>query len=195
MTKGLIMNKRNNNNKLAALAVAVAASAIGAGAVVSGNAMAGSNPVDTATDSVSVVSLDADGAIQCSFDGVDLPALVKNAGAGLESPVGAIAVGELTDAAVVKGQVMQALPVPGDAATGQSFTVTVGGVVPGGEALPSDATIVDLAAEGSGSAGTISVVPSAHELPEGLQPISVADARQGTADECADMLAGLTVAP
>lgn len=192
------MNKRNS--KLAVLAVAVAASAIGAGAVVSGNAMAGSDPAETATDSVSVVSVgvgadgDAGEAIACSFDGAELPALVENAGAGLESATGEIAVGELYEGAVIDGQVVQSLPESGDGAVG--FSVSVSGEVGESEALPAE--LGELVEEGSANAGSVSGVAEvlpAGEMPEGMQVLNAEDARQGTPEECAEILEGMTVTP
>ena len=194
-------NKRNS--KLAVLAVAVAASAIGAGAVVSGNAMAGSDPADTATDSVSVVSLGVGGegeAIECSFDGADLNGVfgstgAEQAAAGLESAVGEVAVGELSEGAVIDGEAVQVLPGSDDV-TGQSFSVSVSGGVTEGEVLPTE--LGDLVESGSVEAGAISgeaeVLP-AGELPEGFQVINAEDARQGTPEECAEILKGMTVTP
>lgn len=202
-TKGQIM-KNKRNSKLAVLAVAVAASAIGAGAVVSGNAMAGSDPADTATDSVSVVSLGVGGdgeAIECSFDGVDMNGVFGSTGAveasaGLESAVGEIAVGELAEGAVINGEAVQVFPSSGDDATGQSFSVSVSGEVVEGEALPAE--LGDLVESGSVDAGSISAeaeVLPAGELPEGFQVINAGDAREGTPEECAEILKGLTVTP
>ena len=202
-TKGQIMNNKRNS-KLAVLAVAVAASAIGAGAVVSGNAMAGSDPADTATDSVSVVSLGVGGegeAIECSFDGADLNGVfgstgAEQAAAGLESAVGEVAVGELSEGAVIDGEVMQSLPSSGEDTTGQSFSVSVSGGMTEGEALPAE--LGDLVESGSAVAGSISGEAEAipvGELPEGFQVINAGDARQGTAEECAEILKGMTVTP
>jgi hypothetical protein len=191
-------NKRNS--KLAVLAVAVAASAIGAGAVVSGNAMAGTDPAETATASVSVVSVDvgADGsmgeAIECSFDGVDLPALVENVGTGIESVTGEIAVADLYEGAVLDGQVVQSLPESGEGAVG--FSVAVSGEVTEMEVLPTE--LGELVEEGSANAGSISGVAEAlpaSELPEGMQVLNAEDARQGTPEECAEILKGMTVTP
>lgn len=190
-------NKRNS--KLAVLAVAVAASAIGAGAVVSGNAMAGSDPADTATDSVSVVSLGVDGegeAIECSFDGADLPGVFGSSAAVAEASVGEIAVGELAEGAVIDGEAIQVFPESGDSVGGQSFSVSVSGEVTEGEVLPTE--LGELMEEGSASAGSVSADAEAipvGELPEGMQVINAGDARQGTPEECAEILKGMTVTP
>jgi hypothetical protein len=192
--KGQIMNNKHNN-KLAVLAAAVAVSAIGVGAVVSGNAMAGSDPAQTATDSVSVVSLGADGAgeaIECTFEGADLPGVFGTASSA-EAP-----------SPVVDEESFQVSPdspdSDSDGVTGQGFSVSVDGVVTESavtetEELPTD--LGQLVEEGSASPASNSdaaAVP-ATELPEGVHVIDAAKARQGTADECADMLKDLTAAP
>lgn len=196
------MNKRNST--LGALAIAVAASAIGAGAVVSGNAMADSDPAETATASVSVVSVGADGpdgageAIECSFDGVDVPSLNAVEGTAPELAIvsGGIAVGDPLAGTII--DVVGTPPGPGDEVLGQSFSVSVGGDVAVGDVPPSDVPAGVLVEQGTASVGEISdegVVLSAGELPDGMQVISAADARKGTPDECAEILESLTVTP
>jgi hypothetical protein len=189
------MNNRNNY-KLGGLAVAVAALAIGAGATVSGNAMASSEAAETATDLVSIVSLGADGvgeAIACSFDGVDLPTLVANAGAGLDANAAEITAGI---AVVDSTDSPTEMSFEGaDPAAGSSFAVTADGVVIEGEMLPVDAELGELIDDGQANAGAISEVLPTDGVPGGMEPISADDVRQGTADECAEILGGLTNAP
>ena len=203
---------KRNNNKLAALAIAVTASAIGAGAVVSGNAMAGSDPVETDTATISVVSVGAtagpDGAegfgepVACTFEGVDLSAFSEAVpaeeieavgGSGVVTAVGEVDLSDMVEE-VVDGQVVQWIPANEDGAVGGGYEIEVdaSGVVVGEAPVavtPDSATPT----EGGVSAETGAVAVG--ELPEGMQVITADQARQGTPTECTAMLADLIAAP
>ena len=98
---------KQRNSLFAGIALVVAGAAIGAGAIVSSNAMADNDTSDSA-NSVQVVSVASDGgeAISCTFDDIALPMLVD--------PAAADAAGSSTQAQGVTGVV----PVAGQVVEG-----------------------------------------------------------------------------
>lgn len=151
------------NTRLAVVTLAIAATSIGAGAVVSGNAIAGADVKDGSGDraTVSVVSAGANGGdpIQCSFDDVDLAVPVIEG----EAPMATTGSAGPVDAA-------------GDGGTG-GFIVAV--AVADGTAIPTGAPGFGVVP--SSSAG------SDEPLPPGAEVVPAESARNGSATECAEL--------
>jgi len=201
-SKGTIMQR---NKVFAGVSLAVAAAAVGAGALISSNAMADDAPAPSAgTVDVVTIGPDGDTPVHCSFDDLEMPTLVMSAPSDITGGAVAVAVGVSVDGSLPPG-------VPADG--GGTLTVSGGGssdapkVVVGGSgtitgsvtngSIPAGAIPV-----GSGEAGTLVISGNATPIdiaggvpPEGLPKLISADqAREGTAEECAAIRANFTVA-
>jgi hypothetical protein len=180
---------QQRNTIFAGLSFAVAGAAIGAGAIVSSNAMADGDSSATA-NSVQVITIGANGEdpIQCTFDDVAMPAIISSTAAGVPA-------GGQRGVIAVTGSVDGAVPPPsGDSSTTQ--IVASGGLPLAG--TPIEATLVT----GGSTDGTD--VPVLHTSgsqiapgspPPGLVMLSADDARPGTAEECAAIRATFDVTP
>lgn len=181
------MSKRNFY--FGGFSLLVAGAAIAGGAAVSSSAMADAGTPADELNTVHVISISEGGeAIECTFDGIDLPTFVFDSGQG----DGVIAV---TGTATIDGSMpidmvpAGALPV----GEGQSISVSVGA---DGVVTDSDGNVIEpgtLVGEGG---GTISVdsgelVPltpeQMEEMTANTRIISADDARPGTPEECAAM--------
>ena len=177
---------QQRNTIFAGLSFAVAGAAIGAGAIVSSNAMADGDSPATAS-SVQVITIGANGEdpIQCTFDDVAMPAIISSTAAGAPAggQRGVIAVTGSVDGAVP--------PSPGDSSTTQ--IVTSGG-------LPLDGTSIEPTLVTGGSTdGPVLRTAGSQVLPgsppPGVVMLSSDDARPGTAEECAAIRATFDVTP
>jgi hypothetical protein len=159
------------NTLFGGLALMAAGGLIGAGAMISSNAMA-----DTGTDvppanELTMINVGPDGdAVKCTFSGADvegmLPALPSTAPAGV--PVGG-AEGIIVSAVGTGDAPIEIDPNnPPEGVVVGSGTITIDGSVP-----PGDLPIF-----------TSGMVP-AEGLPSDVQILSADDARDGTPEECA----------
>lgn len=155
------------NSLFGAVAMFVAGAAIGGGAIVSQQAMATNTPA-TATDSVTIGMVSADGDhVQCTFTGADAAGLIPTeVPAADELPIEVQAGGE---------------QVFGDAVTGQ---ISGFGVVTT-DSLPELDGSGDMAAFGVDTATGVMTISGAGEP----QP------RQGTPEECASLRDGFLSGP
>lgn len=171
------MNKRSKVSAVAALGIAAAA--VGIGAVVSGNAMAGSGDpaLDAATVTLIAPSPDGSGDyVECTLD-LELPAGDGSAG---------VVWGEaVVPAASGTGEPQELGEVQG------SYTVNSDGTVVGGDGseipIPVDEIAIAESVQGVSAVGVITPADAAGEL----EMIEVGDARQGTPEECAALGAGV----
>ena len=154
--------KRNTIFGVAALLVAGAA--IGAGSVVSSNAMAETGS-PAPTSQLKMVTFGTDGKpLECTFSGADAEGLLPAMPAGVPA---------------------DATPVEGDVVVGQAQLIPADGnlpVPPAGLVPTGSGTII-----ATGTATAVAGVPG--DLPQlssdgPVQIISGGDARPGTADEC-----------
>lgn len=181
---------RQRNALFGALSLAVAGAAIGAGAIASSNAMADSGtPPGGATVHVVTFSGDGTDAVSCEFDDVALPTLASGA---VPADVSA-ATGEGGGVISVSGSG----PVTGTAdAGGPTFTIgsdgsegptlVRGGGAPAEGTPPEGSLVVNI--------NTAGAVPP-DVIPDGAIVLDAADARQGTAEECAAIRDTFTPAP
>lgn len=173
----------------AGLSFAVAGAAIGAGAIVSSNAMADGESPSTA-NSVQVVSVgpDGEGAIRCTFDDVAMPTFMGSTPAGV--PAGA-----QTGVIAVTGSFDGAVPPPsGDGPATQ--IVTNNGLPIDG--VPIEATLVTDGSAVGGGAPVLHTSGSQVQpgsAPPGVVLISSDDARPGTAEECAAIRTTFGITP
>jgi hypothetical protein len=181
--KGSAMKR---NTLFGGLALLLAGGVIGAGAMVSSNAMADTPGADAPTNQLTMVKVDEGGeAIRCTFSGADVAAM-------LPTPASAVPVGSDGAQTIVTGS---------GVAGGPNFVVS--GDVPGDgtvtaldpKDLPAGAQVIrgsiSVAGGVPGDAGTVGTGDGQilTPLPVGELPviISDADARDGTAEECAAM--------
>ena len=156
------------NTIFGAAALLVAGAAIGAGSMVSSNAMAETGS-PAATSQLKMVTFGTDGKpLECTFSGADAEGLLPAAPAGVPA-----------DATPVKGNVVvgQAQLIPADG----NLPVPPAGLVPTGSGT------ITVTATATATATAIAGVPG--DLPQlsshdPVQIISGGDARAGTADEC-----------
>lgn len=147
------------------LSLLVAGAAVGAGAVASGNAMAGDDapPADEGTVEVVTGWVDLNGeagAFSCTFDGVDLDAVFSTAG-------------------TIDG-------------LGTVDTAEGGGVVVGATGIvPADADGAFEVIEGSLPVGVVGDAVVIDEAVE-IDAASATEVREGTPEECAEVLRGFT---
>lgn len=157
------------NTLFGGLALLGAGGVIGAGAMISASAMADDAGTPRA-DEVTIVQVTTDGeAVQCTFAGPDVEGLLPDL------------LGVAPD---------QALPVDGEFTTSGSGVIEVAvGDLPEGVLVASGA--VTVSAEGTvGDVGELPSLDSLDSLPiDNMQVVSVDDAREGTAEECAAMRA------
>ncbi|MDO8363273.1 MAG: hypothetical protein Q7V88_10290 [Actinomycetota bacterium] len=170
---------KQRNKLFAGLSLAVAGAAIGAGAIVSANAMAASGDDAPPTDVLTMISMSSDGSqpVQCTFSG--------------------------EEAATIIGDMP--LPVPTDdiaklEANGGPITITNGQPPEGfdGQIITGTGTVIStgtITAAG-GEGGIVQIGEGGLPLPELSLPegmpepvlISADEAREGTPEECAAML-------
>ena len=162
------------NTLFGAAGLLVAGAAIGAGAIVSQNAMADDGQVETA-DALTMININDDGtALQCTFTGADIEGLV---------PEG-IPTNDVIDGQMVVG-VAGIVPAEGELPVIEvaAGTEIGNGVIMG--SLPADALqasgVITVGASTSDGKVTISGVGA-----DGT-PIAGPETREGTAEECAAM--------
>lgn len=156
------------NTLFGGLALLGAGGVIGAGAMISASAMADDTGTPQA-DEITIVQVTTDGeAVQCTFAGADVEGL-------------------LPDLLGVTPE--QVLPVDREFTTSGSGVIEVAtGDLPGGVLVATGA--VTVSAEGTvGDVGDVGDLPSLDSLLVDMQVVSVDDAREGTAEECAAMRA------
>jgi hypothetical protein len=157
-------------------AIALATSAVGGGAVATSHAM--SDSPTPAKGTMTVISMTgSDGAIKCVYDDIDLPTLAVGTGvpgqAGSPIQVSGEAISVISGTGPVDAN---GKPIAG------TVTVSSGSAI--GPLTEASTTEAGTAAAGSGETTQIGSVPPG--LPVGA-PIAIdsADARPGTAEECA----------
>jgi hypothetical protein len=158
------------NTMFGGLALLAAGAAIGAGAMVSSNAIADTGE-PAPTDQLTMVSAGPDGdAFQCSFEGADVEGLLPDLPAG--SAAGVAVVGNVV---VGSGEILPADGSLPELVLSGSSGLPEGAPVPEG-GITVLATAVPLGAEGQPT------LPMPAGAP--VQMLSVDDAREGTAEEC-----------
>ena len=155
------------NTLFGAAGLLVAGAAIGAGAVVSQNAMASDGQVETA-DELTMINISDDGtALQCTFTGADIEGLVPEGIPTDDALKGATVVG-----------IGEIVPVEGDLPE-----IDISGVIAG--SLPADAVqasgVITVGASSADGKVTITGVGT-----DGA-PIAGPETREGTAEECSAM--------
>lgn len=159
------------NTMFGGLALLAAGAAIGAGAMVSSNAMAATGE-PAPTEQLTMVSVGPDGdAFRCTFEGADVDGLLPDLPAG--APAGVPVVGSVV---VGSGEIMPADGRLPELVLSGSGELPEGAPVPG-EGVTVLATAVPLGSEDQ------PVLPAPAGAP--VQMLSVDDAREGTAEECA----------
>ena len=161
--------------KLTALgACALATTAVLGGAAVTSHAM-GDNPTpDKGTMTVIAMTSDSGGAIKCVYDDIDLPTPPAGGiGAGFGTHSGSVFQGQAEAIDVVSGQG----PVDADGKPVAGAVMVSTGSVPSADGKPGTAPTFTV---NDGTPGE--ALPP---LPEGAVVLNSADARQGTAEECA----------
>lgn len=191
---------QQRNTLFGAVSLVVAGAAIGAGAIASSNAMADTGtPPPGATVHVVTLSGDGSDAISCEFDDVALPTLASAAvPADVLAPTGEGVEGGVVS---VTGSVTGSVSVSASAdAGGPSFTVGGSGPIEVHGAAGGDS--VTGATPGAGSllvdiSGSGELPPDviANGLPDGAVVLDAADARPGTAEECAAIRETFVPAP
>jgi hypothetical protein len=181
-------NAMKRNTLFGGLALLLAGGVIGAGAMVSSSAMADTPGADAPTNQLTMVKMDQGGeAIRCSFTGTDVAAMLPVApsgapdgGSGVHTIVTGSAIASGPNVVVSGGAVLPAdgsVPVldPKNLPAGAQVihgSISVAGGVPG-----------ESGAVGTGEGQILTASPAA-DLPV---LVSDADARDGTAQECAAM--------
>ncbi len=178
------------NTLFGAAGLLVAGAAIGAGAVVSQNAMASDGQVETA-NALTMINIGEDGtAVQCTFTGADAEALMPTLPPGI--PTDDAAKAEANGQMVVG--VANITPVEGplpeiDASSGVIVGAVPVGDVPAGS-LPAGAVPVG-AVQASGvitvGASTADGKVTISGVGADGAPIAAPEVREGTAEECAAM--------
>ncbi len=152
------------NTLFGAAAMLMAGAAIGAGAVITQNAMADDGTAQPA-DTLTMVNIDADGnAVSCTFTGDDVAGLVPP---GI--PTDDVAKQAAIDGQVVVGQASVIATAEGDLPAIDISNVTGGSLPPG-----TGQGVVTVQADAT-AAGVVSI--------DG----AVGEAREGTAEECQAM--------
>ncbi len=166
--------------------MALATSAIGGGAVATSHAMADTTTPAKGTMTVISMTAGSDGAIKCVYDNIDLPTLAVGGAPGTSGgPINVIgngpvdANGKPVAGAVIVSSGSAVLP-SGDAPAGAPTLVTGGGAISGTVQASTEAGTA------AGGVGDTTGGPVLSGLPPG-GPIAIdsANARPGTAEECA----------
>lgn len=179
---------QQRNTLFAGLSFAVAGAAIGAGAIVSSNAMAdGDSPATASSVQIITIGTNGDDPIRCTFDDIAMPAIISSTAAGAPA-------GEQRGVIAVTGSVDGAIPPSGDSSTTQ--IVTSGGLPLAG--APNEPTLVK-GGSTDGTDGPVLQTSGSQVAPGGPPPslvmLSADDARPGTAEECAAIRATFDVTP
>lgn len=166
------------NTLFGGLALMLAGGVIGAGAMISSNAMAATEGPPPANE-LTMINVGPDGeAVKCTFSGADvegmMPALPSTAPAGV--PVDGVINGSGGGVFTVSGI------VPGD---GSPIEIDPNNP-PEGVVVGSGTITID----GSMPPGALPVIASSDAVPADAQIISADDAREGTPEECAAMREG-----
>lgn len=153
-------------------ACALATTAVLGGAAVTSHAMGESPAPNKGTMTVIAMTSDSAGAIKCVYDDIDLPAPPSGAGTQFTTQSSGVVQGHAEAVSVVTGSG----PVDAD---GKPVAGAV--MVSAGSATAADGTTSDKPTftVNSGEAGTLP------PLPDGAVNLNSADARPGTAEECA----------
>lgn len=159
------------NTLFGGLALMLAGGVIGAGAMISSNAMAATEGPPPANE-LTMINVGPDGeAVKCTFSGADvegmLPVLPATAPAGV--PAGG------ADGIIVSASGAGDVPIEIDPSNPPE------GVVVGSGTITID---------GSMPPGALPVIASSDAVPADAQIISADDAREGTPEECAEMRDG-----
>lgn len=162
------------NTLFGAAGLLVAGAAIGAGAVVSQNAMASDGQMETA-DALTMINISDDGtALQCTFTGADIEGLVP-AGIPTDDVIkGQMVVG--VGGIVPADGTVPMIDVDGATIVGGSDIIT-GSIAEG--AVPVDGVIT----VGAGMSGELTISGT----DANGDPIVGPETREGTAEECAAM--------
>lgn len=162
------------NTRFGAAGLLVAGAAIGAGAIVSQNAMADDGASLTA-DTVTMINVDAEGnAVQCTFTGADAEGLVFSA----------VPTDDAIKAQVITGSA-QVVEIDGTLPEIQvDDGLLVGSPIPVGDVPLAGVITVSATGGFTGEADGQFVVSDVAPA-EGF--LSAGEAREGTADECAAM--------
>lgn len=174
------------NTLFGAAALLVAGAAIGAGSVVSRNAMASDGQAEPA-NALTMVNIGADGtAVQCNFTGADAESLLPSLPPGIPTDDAAKAAAKAAANGVVIG-IGQIAPAQGDLPQIQVggpadvvTSVVTGSIDPG--VFPANGVVTIEASTADGKV-TVSGVNA-----DGT-PIAAPETREGTAEECAAMRA------
>ncbi len=165
------------NTLFGAAGLLVAGAAIGAGAIVSQNAMASDGQVETA-DALTMINISEDGtALQCTFTGADIEGLVPEGIPTDDALKGQMVMG-VANIVSAEGSLPE-IDVDGGTVVGNAGVI-VGSIAPG--ALPADGVIT---VEASTATGGIQISGTNADG----TPIAGPETREGTAEECAAMRA------
>jgi hypothetical protein len=182
--KGSAMKR---NTLFGGLALLLAGGVIGAGAMVSSNAMADTSGAEPPTNQLTMVKVgDAGEAIRCTFTGSDVAAMLPDLPAGVPGGAQTVVTGSGVAGGpnlVVSGGAV--LPADGSAPVLDSKNLPAGAQVIQGSISVAGGVPGEPGSVGSGEGQILTASPTG-DLPV---LISDADARDGTAEECAAMRA------
>jgi hypothetical protein len=182
--KGSAMKR---NTLFGGLALLLAGGVIGAGAMVSSNAMADTPGADAPTNQLTMVKVDEGGeAIRCSFTGTDVAAMLPDAPPGV--PGGSDGAQTIVTGSGIAGG--PNLVVSGGAmlpADGSAPVLVANGLPAGAQVIHGSISVAGGIPAEAGTVGSGDGILTASPVGDLPVLVSDADARDGTAEECAAM--------
>jgi hypothetical protein len=168
-------------------ACALATTAVLGGAAVTSHAMGDSPAPVKGTMTVIAMTSGSDGAIKCVYDDIDLPALPSGAGTEFNTQSGGVVQSHAEAVNVVSGSG----PVDADGKPAAGAVMVSAGSVTSADGTTSDKPTytVNSGTVNSGEPGDLP------PLPDGAVALNSADARTGTAEECAALKPSTTGLP